>query len=205
MLLHLARAATAAHAEILHAAAEARLLVALEMGERNDDVGIHERVTDLGLLHVLAALHRDERLVRALEAVGDDDLAAGRVGREPVPVRAADVFEGVLATAHIQGVAIRQEGFAAQPLHHVRDDARVVGAQEGQVSQLAEVNLDGDELVLEIDLLDASAFDEAAQLVELALTTVRAQVGAVHLRRCGGGFGRHGPSSLMGHQAITVW
>ena len=39
-----------------------------------------EGAADLGLLHILAALDGDERLVRALEAVGDDDVAR-RSGR----------------------------------------------------------------------------------------------------------------------------
>lgn len=52
----------------------------LKVGEADHDIGIHERLTDLGLVHVLAALDRDERLVGALEAIGDDDRSPWHTG-----------------------------------------------------------------------------------------------------------------------------
>ena len=186
MLLHLARAAAAAHADVLHAAAKARALVALEVREADYDVGVHERMADLCLLHVLAVLDGNNRLVGALEAVGDNHLAAGGVRSEAVLVGAVDVLERVFATAHVERVAVGEERLAAQLLDHVRDGTRVVGAQEGEVAQFAEVDLDGDELVVEVDLLDAGAANQALELVELAFAAVRAQVGEVHLGRCSG-------------------
>ena len=183
VLLHLACTAAAAHAQVLHTAAKAGLLVALEVREGDHDVRVHEGVADLGLVHVLAVLHRDEGLVGALEAVGYDHLAAGGVRGEAVLVRAVDVLERVLATAHVERVAVREEGLAAQLLDHVGHGARVVGSQEAEVAQLAKVDLDGHELVLKVNLLDAGAADEALELVELALARVGAQVGVVDL--CG--------------------
>ena len=59
--------------------------------------------------------------------------------------------------------------------------------QVAQVARLAEVDLDGDELVLEVDLPDAGTLDKALQLVELAFARIGAQVGEVDLRRDGGG------------------
>ena len=96
------------------------------------------------------------------------------------------MVERVGAAADIERVAVGEERLAAQLLDHVRDGARVVGAQEGEVAQFAKVDLDGDELVVEVDLLDAGAADEALELVELTLAAVRAQVGEVHLGRCSG-------------------
>ena len=148
VLLHLAGAAAAPHAEVFHAAAKARLLMALEVGERDDDVGIHESVADLGLMHVLAVFDRNQGLVRALEAVRDDDVATGGIRGEAVLVRAIDMLKRVFAAAHVERVAVREEGLAAQPLDHVYHGARVIGTQEGQVAQLAKVDLDGNELVL---------------------------------------------------------
>ena len=155
VLLHLAGAAAASHAEVLHAAAKTRLLVTLEMRKRDHDIGVHQGVADLGLLHVLPVFHRDERLVGALEAIGDDDLAAGGIGREPILVRAIDVLERVLAAANVQRIAVGEEGHAAELLHHIGNGACIVGTQEGEVPQLTKVNLDGDKLVLEVDLLNA--------------------------------------------------
>lgn len=66
--------------EVLHGAAKTGLLMTLKVGEADHDIGIHERLTDLGLVHVLAALDRDERLVGALEAIGDDDRSPWHTG-----------------------------------------------------------------------------------------------------------------------------
>ena len=160
--------------------------MALKVGEANHDVGVHERLTDLCLAHVLTALDRDERLVGTLEAVGDDDLAARGIRGKAVLVGGIDVLERVFAAAHIERVAVGEEGLAAQLLHDVCDGAGVVGAQKAQVAQLAKVNLDGDKLVLEVDLLNAGAANEALEFVELALASMRAQVGKVHLSGCCG-------------------
>ena len=186
MLFHLASTTAAAHAQVLHGAAKAGLLMALKVGEANHDVGVHERLTDLCLAHVLTALDRDERLVGTLEAVGDDDLAARGIRGKAVLVGGIDVLERVFAAAHIERVAVGEEGLAAQLLHDVCDGAGVVGAQKAQVAQLAKVNLDGDKLVLEVDLLNAGAANEALEFVELALASMRAQVGKVHLSGCCG-------------------
>ena len=186
VLLHLAGTATAAHTQVLHGTAKAGLLMALKVGEADHDVGIHECLTDLCLAHVLTALDRDERLVGTLEAVGDDDLATRGIRGKAVLVGGVDVLERIFAATHIERVAVGKEGLAAQLLHDVRDGSGVVGAQKAQVAQLTKVNLDGDKLVLKVDLLDTSAADEALELVELALASMRAQVGEVHLCRCCG-------------------
>ena len=202
MLLHLAGTAAASHTQVLHGAAKAGLLMALKVGEADHDIGVHESLTDLGLAHVLAALDRDERLVGALEAVGDDDLAARGIRGKTVLVGGIDVLERVFAATHIERIAVGEEGLAAQLLHDIRDGAGVVGAQKAQVAQLAKVNLDGDELVLKVDLLDTGVTDEALELVELALASMRAQVSEVHLSGCGGcGCGhRYIPSVYMALQ-----
>ena len=182
VLLHLARARAAAHAQVLHAAAKAGLLVTLEVREADHDVGVHEGATDLGVLDVLAAHDGHLHLVEALEAVGDDGVAAGLKRVEAVGVGAVQVVERVLAAAHVERIAVGDEGFAAQLAHDVDDDAGVVGAQVGQVARLAEVHLDGDELVLHVDLLDARPAHEAVELLGQVGLAVRAHVGEVDLR-----------------------
>ena len=186
VLLHLAGTAAASHTQVLHGAAKAGLLMALKVGEADHNVGVHERLTDLGLAHVLATLDRDERLVGTLEAVGDDDLATRGIRGKAVLIGGIDVLERVFAATDVERVAVGEEGLAAQLLHDVCDGAGVVGAQKAQVAQLAKVNLDGDKLVLEVDLLNAGAANEALKFVELALASMRAQVGEVHLCRCCG-------------------
>ena len=186
MLLHLAGTAAASHAQVLHGTAKAGLLMTLKVGEADHDIGVHERLADLGLVHVLATLDRDERFVGTLEAVGNDNLATRGIRGKTVLVGGIDVLERVFAATHIERIAVGEEGLAAQLLHDIRDGAGVVGAQKAQVAQLAKVNLDGDELVLKVDLLNTGATDEALELVELALTSMRAQVGEVHLSGCCG-------------------
>ena len=159
--------------------------MALKVGEADHDIGIHECLADLGLVHVLAALDRNERLVGALEAVGDDNLTARGIRGEAVLVSGVNVLERVFAATDVERVAVGEEGLAAQLLDDVRDGAGVVGAQKAQVAQLAKVNLDGDELVLKVDLLNTGATNEALEFVELALASMRAQVGKVHLGGCG--------------------
>lgn len=104
--------------------------MALKVGEANHDIGIHECLTDLGLAHVLAALDRDERLVGALETVGDDDLATRGIRGKAVLVGGVDVLKRVFAATHIERIAVGEEGLATQLLHDIRDGAGVVGAQK---------------------------------------------------------------------------
>lgn len=96
VLLHLAGTATAAHTQVLHGTAKAGLLMALKVRKADHDVGVHERLTDLCLAHVLATLDRDERLVGTLEAVGDDDLATRGIRGKAVLVGGIDVLKRVL-------------------------------------------------------------------------------------------------------------
>ena len=186
MLLHLAGSAATSHAQVLHGAAKTGLLMTLKVGEADYDVGVHECLADLCLAHVLAALDRNERLVGALEAVGDDDLTTRGIRGKAVLISGVNVLERVFAAAHIERVAVGEEGLAAQLLDDIRDGAGVVGAQKAQIAQLAKVNLNGDELVLKVDLLNTGATDEALELIELALASMRAQVGKVHLCWCCG-------------------
>ena len=64
------------------------------------------------------------------------------------------------------------------------------------------MNLDGDKLVLEVDLLDARATDETLELVELALAPMRAQVGVIDLGGCSSGHSAHGSSFSL---TDTFW
>ena len=178
----LAGAAAAAHAQILDGAAEARHLVALEVVEADDDVGVHDGAADVGLLDVLAAVDGDGNVVGALEAVADEDGAAHRHGGEAVLPGAVKVLQGILAAARIQGVAVGQEGLAAQLLDHIGHSLGVVGTQETQVAQLAEVHLDGNELAVHIDLVNAGLLHQPLELGGQTLPQSGAEVGKIDFR-----------------------
>ena len=84
VLLHLARAGAAAHADVLDGAAKAGGLVALEVGQADEDIGVHDGAADLGRLAVFAVGHRHLDLIGAAQAVADEDLAARGHGPEAV-------------------------------------------------------------------------------------------------------------------------
>ena len=130
------------------------------------------------------AVDRHEHVVVALEAVGDDRLAAGAEGVVAVLVGDVQVVQRVLARADVERGAVGRERLAAQRLDEVRDRAGVVRPQEGEVALLAEVHLDGGELVLEVDLLDARGAAQANQLVAEVLVADGAHGGKVDLRFC---------------------
>ena len=180
VLLHLARAAAAAHAQVLDGAAEAGGLVPLEVVQADDDVRVHDGPADLGLLHILAARHRHQRLVGALEAVGDDDLAAGGEGGEPVLIGRLDVLQRVLAAAHIEGVAVGEEGPAALGLDDVRQGLGVVGPQVGQVARLAEMDFDGHEFVLHVDGVQPRRAHQPLQFLQQVQAGLCPQVAVIN-------------------------
>ena len=155
--------------------------MALEMGKADDHVGVGKGTADFRLLDVFGPLEGNQRLVRALQAVGDDDLASGGDGVEAVEVGGIHVFKGVLPGTDVQGVAVGQEGFASEALDQVGDHLGVVGPEEGKVACLAKVKLDGDELVGEIDLRDTCRAKQFFQFGETRDAPVRFQIAKIDI------------------------
>ena len=149
MHLHLARAGTASHTDVLERAAVAGRLVPLEMAQGDEDVRVHHCLADLRFPDVFAALNGNVYVVGSFQAVGDQDVAAGIVGIEPILISAFQMVEGVFAAAHIQRVAVSQERFAAHIFDHVDDGAGIVGTKVRQVARFSEVDLDGDEFAVQ--------------------------------------------------------
>ena len=163
----------------------------LEVRERDYDVRIREGAAYLGLLHILAALNGDERLVRSLETVCDDGVYARLEGVIAVFIGAVEVVERVFAPADIEGVAVREEGLAAQLLHIVADDPRPVRTQVRKVARLAEVYLHGDELSGKVDVFKPGRLHETLELQKQTLP-VGAHIGKIDFGFC------HVFSSLKG-------
>ena len=180
--LLLAGARAAAHADVLERAAEAGGHVSLGMREGDEDIGIHDGAADLRRAQIFAAADGHEVVVLALEPVGNDALRAGGHGRVAVAHRTVEMVERVGAAADIERVAVGEKRLAAERAHIVAHDARPVRAQIGHVARLAEVELDGDILVLEIDLLKAGRLHEPVQLLERA-DLIRAQIGKIYFCR----------------------
>ena len=182
VLLHLACAGAAAHADVLNGTAEARGLVALEVGQADEDICIHDGAADLGRLAELAVGHRHFHLIGAPQAVADEDLAARGHGPEAVQLGAGQVLQRILAAARVEGVAVGQEREAALLLAQVCHHLGVVGAQERQVAQLPKVHLDGHELAVHVDVLDASRQAQPTQLFRQTGAHRTPEVGIVNSR-----------------------
>ena len=182
VLLHLAGSASAAHADVLQRAAEAGHLMALEVRQGDQNVCVHQRSAHEGGFAVFPVGHGNFNIVGAAQAVSNDDVAAGGDGVEAVELRIGQVVNGVGEGTGVEGVAVRQEGHAAQLLHHVGNRLHIVGAEIGTVAQLAEVHFDGDKLVVKINLFNARCADELLQLGALANPDLGPKIGKEYIR-----------------------
>ena len=150
------------------------------MGQGEDDIGVHDRLADLGAGDVFP-VHRNLHVVGALDAVADDDVAARIVGVEAVLVGGLQMIEAVLAAADVQGVAVHEEGPPAQVADDIHQHPGIVGPQVGQIAGLAEVHLDGDVLVLEINFVDPRRQDQTRELLDLVLLERGVKIGKIYL------------------------
>ena len=91
------------------------------------------------------------------------------------------MVQGVLPGADVHGIAVGEEGLAAQVLDDVHQHPGIAGAQMGHVAQLTEVDLDGYELILEVDLIDAGGENQPGQLLGQRLGRAGAEVGKINL------------------------
>ncbi len=183
VLLHLAPAASAAHAQVFHRAAKAGLLVSLEVAQGKNYVGLHNGLADFGGLNVLRSGYRNLHIVVAPQAVADDNLTAGAQGREAVLKGGVQVLQSVLSPSGIEGVAVGEEGQAPHAPHHIGHHLGVIGPQEGQIARLSKVHLNGGELSLKVNLANPRRADEPLQLLQQISPRPAPQVGKIYLRR----------------------
>ena len=147
MQFQFAADAGTAHAQVLQCSAEARLFVPLEVVHADDGIGIGDGGTYLRRRTILGPLDGHLAVVRTFEAVADNDLALGGQGVETVLHGALEVVHRIGAASGVERVAVRQERFGAQRAQQCGHACRIIGADIGQVSGLAEVYLDGRETV----------------------------------------------------------
>ena len=178
--LPLAGVGAAAHTQILHGTTETGFFMALEVVQGDDNIGIHNGPADFCRFHILAAHHRHVYIVGALQAVGNEDMAAGGVGGKAVQVSSFQVIQGVFPGADVHGVGIGEERLAAQILYQIHDDPGVAGTQMGHVAQFAKVNLNGHKFVLEVDLIHAGAQAQPGQFLGQCLRCTGAEIGKIN-------------------------
>ena len=181
VLLHLAGPGAAAHADVLDGTPKAGGLVALEVGQADEHIRVHDGAADLGGLAVFAARHRHLHLIGAAQTVGDEHLTAGSHGPEAVELGTGQVFQRVLAATRVQGIAVGQERHTALLLAQVGHGLGVVGAQVSQVAQLPEMHFDGHELAVHVNVLDAGGDAQTAQLFRQAGAHRTAEIRVIDL------------------------
>lgn len=150
--------AGATHTQVFQCAAESGLLVSLEVSHRDNDVGIGQSRANFGSLAILS-VQRYLAVFSTFQAVGNDYLALGRDGIVAILHGALQVIHGIGAATRVEGITVGEEGFGSPRAEQIGESGRIVGAQVGQVTRFAEVYLDGNELVFEIDGLDSGPFD----------------------------------------------
>ena len=182
MHVHLSCARTAAHADILDGAAEARALVPFEVGQRNEYIRIHHGAADMGLPDVFAAAHGHVHLIRPLQAVCNNDLAAGGKWRKPVFISRFDMVQRIFAAPHIQRVAVCQKRAAAQLFHGVRNGLCKIGPQVRKVARFAEMDFDSGIFILKIDLSDARFEDQPLEFLLQVRARQRTHVCKIYFR-----------------------
>ena len=179
MLIHLAGAGTAAHADILHGSAEASFFVAFEVSERDEGIGIHDSTTNVGIFDVFAAMDRDIDFVSSFEPVTNDDMASSGSFIEAIHLSAGKVIERILPVARIKSVAIGQKGLAAGFLHEISNRLRVVRAKERKVAIFPKVHLDRDEFTFEIDIFEAAFNQKPLELVSERFSDRNAEISEI--------------------------
>ena len=108
------------------------------------------------------------------------------------------MLERMLAAADVERVAVGQEGTAAELLDEVGHGLGIVWPQIGQIAQLAEVHLDGDEFILKIDLVHAGLQQEFAQLLLLIQAGTAAEIGEIYWT------GVHNSASIFYRYAVIL-
>ena len=152
------------------------------MGQGNEHVGVHNGTANFCFLHIFTALHGDGNVIGALEPVADENGTSYGQGCKTVLPGAFQMLQSVLPAAGIHGVAVGEEGLAAQRFYQIHHCAGVVGAEIADIAQLAEVELDGNEFAVHVDVFNAGF---AHELLELGGQSVAkglgAEVGIVYL------------------------
>ena len=164
VLVHLAGAASASHTDIFECSAEAGCLMTFEMGETDQDVGVHDGMADICLLEIFTVPDRDNHLIGSAQTVADDDVASGGRHAEAVLFSTAQMIERVLPASGIERIAVGQEGLSAEFLYHVSDCFCVVRTQIGDVAELAEMHLDCYKLSIHVNAADSCLADQLRQL-----------------------------------------
>ena len=137
----------AAHGEVLDRAAETAHRVPLEVGQNDHRIGGKERLRNLDRSEMFQV---DGHFLVALagHAVGHDHRSVHDIGRKTVAIRRFQMIHGVMAGGLVERAGIRQERAGPRRLHAIHDLPHERRVQVGIVARFAEVQLDGNDLIL---------------------------------------------------------
>ena len=155
VLLHLAGTACASHAEILDGSAESAHLMSLKMIQRDDDIGIIQGPSYVGLLAVFAVFYRDRYLICPLESVSYEHITARSHAVKSVHFGIIKMIHRILSASGIEGIAVSKKRLAPQLLYEIRYCLHIIRPEVCKVAKLAEVHLNGSKTSVEVDIRDA--------------------------------------------------
>ena len=102
---HFAGAGAAAHTNVFQRAAKTGTFMPLKMRQRNKNIRIHHSAADFRLPNI-GALHGDQCFIGSLQAVCNQNMAAGCKRIEAVGIGGIQMSQGVFSAADVKGVAI---------------------------------------------------------------------------------------------------
>lgn len=175
----LAGYAACTHTDVLERTAKSGHLVPLEVGHRDDGIGLCYSGADTRFGTVFAIDGHDS-LVFATQAIGYDHIATGHDGVKTIDHSGVQMIYSIVATTGIEGVAIGQERLGTHLPKDTNDYSGVVGADVRHVAEFAKVNLDGGELTLQIEGGQAGLTNHVLQFLLQVVSGLGTKIGKIY-------------------------
>ena len=180
MLLHLSGTASAAHSDILQCTAKAGCFMTLKMAQTDKNICIHDCVSDVCSLAVLAIYNRNFYLICSANSIRNNNLTTGRNCIKSIQVRTVEMLQRIFPASRIQCIAVGKKWLATLLLTQICDYLRVVRPQERHVAKLSEMHLDRNKFSVHIDVFDACRNTEFSELIKLARADRAAKIGKIN-------------------------
>ena len=168
MLLHLSRTASTAHTNVFDSSAESGRFMSFKMTQTDEDICIHDRMSDQCSLTVLSIHNRNFHFICSTQSVTDDNLTSGCSRVESVEICTVQMLQCVLSASRIQSIAVCQKRHSSLFFTQISNNFRIVRAKKSQVPQFSKMHLDCYKFSIHIDIFDTCCDTEFFQLDQLA-------------------------------------
>jgi hypothetical protein len=158
--------ASTTHPDILDCTAETGTLVSFEVIERNDNIGIHDSTSDESRFAIDSVSDGNLDVVRSFQTVADDIQTACRDRIESVLCCRMEMYQSIVPPTNVKRIAIRQEGKPAERFDFIGDDFCPIRTQIGHITGFAEMDFNGDELILKVNFFNIGFDDKAFQFCQ---------------------------------------